>query len=66
MSNAHKIHPEYITDEHGKKKSVILPIGEFEELMNDLADLAAVAERRKEPTIDQSMLIESLKKDGIL
>ena len=66
MSNPSKIHPEYITDENGVKKSVILPIEEYTELMEDLSDLAAIAERRKEPTTSQSELIEQLKKDGLL
>jgi len=43
-----KLHPQYITDENGEKKSVILPISEFEELIEDIEDLATVAERREE------------------
>jgi len=49
-----------------KKKSVILPVSEFEELIEGIADLAAVAERREEPTIAHEELIAELKKDGPL
>jgi len=60
------LHPQFITDENGEKKSVILPVSEFEELMEDIADLAAVAERREEPTIPHEDLIAELKKDGLI
>lgn len=36
--------PQYITDSSGHKISVILPINEYIELMEDLGDIAAVAE----------------------
>ncbi|MBF8265211.1 MAG: hypothetical protein HW384_1075, partial [Dehalococcoidia bacterium] len=36
-------------DEKGRKKAVLLPIREYQELMEDLEDLAIIAERREEP-----------------
>jgi hypothetical protein len=33
------LHPQYITDERGEKKSVIFPISEFEDLLEDIEDL---------------------------
>jgi PHD/YefM family antitoxin component YafN of YafNO toxin-antitoxin module len=33
------IHPQYITDEHGKKVSVILPLSEYEQLLEELEEL---------------------------
>ena len=33
------LHPQYITDEHGKKVSVVLPMSEFEHLMDELDEL---------------------------
>jgi hypothetical protein len=60
------LHPEYITDEKGKKKSVILPIAEFEALIEDIEDLAAVAERREESTLSHEDVVAELKKDGLL
>ena len=39
----------FIVDERGRKKFVVLPIREYQELMEDLADMALIAERKKEP-----------------
>lgn len=33
------LHPQYITDEEGKKISVVLPMDEFEQIMEDLDEL---------------------------
>lgn len=44
------IQPQYITNANGDKVSVILPLADYQELLEDLEDLAAVAERRDEPT----------------
>jgi PHD/YefM family antitoxin component YafN of YafNO toxin-antitoxin module len=54
----------YIVDENGKRVSVVLPVEEYEELMEDVADLAAIAERRNEETIDHAELVRQLKADG--
>ncbi|MEI6706126.1 MAG: hypothetical protein WCK96_03205 [Methylococcales bacterium] len=43
--------PQYITDADGQKLSVILPIADYLELLEDLEDLATIAERRNETTI---------------
>lgn len=56
----------YVTNKVGDRTAVILPIGEFEELMEDIEDLAAVAERREEPTISHEQLLAELKEDGLL
>ena len=57
---------QYVTDENGKKTAVILPIEEFEELLEDLQDLAILAERRDEPTIPHEEVLEMLKRNGYL
>ena len=61
MESLDNFHPQYITDEKGDKKSVILPISKFQELMEDIEDLATVAERRDEPTISHEKLLAELK-----
>ena len=66
MNILSEMNPEYITDAKGKKRSVVLSINEFEELIEDLEDTAIVAERREEPTISREELLEKLKKDGFL
>ena len=43
---------QYIVDEQGQKTAVVLPLKEYEELLEDLHDLAVIAERKDEPTLD--------------
>lgn len=60
------LHPQYVTDESGERISVILPIAEFEELLEDLEDSAILAERRDEPTASHTEVVAELKRDGLL
>ena len=60
MVNIKNLHPEYIVNEKGQKKSVILPVDDFRELVEDIEDLAAVAERREESTISHEVLLREL------
>ena len=53
---------KYIVDRNGKKTEVILDINEYEELLEDLHDLATVAERKDEETIEFSEVMKKLKK----
>lgn len=66
MINLKELHAQYVTNETGERISVILPISDFQELMEDIQDLAAVAERRKEPMISHEQLVSELKKDALL
>ena len=66
MIKLKNLHPQYITNVSGEKTSIILPIEEFEELLEDIEDLATVAERRDEPTIPHESLVAELKKDGLI
>jgi hypothetical protein len=45
---------QYLTDEAGTKTAVVLPITDYEKLLEDLDELAAIAERRDEPAIPHS------------
>ena len=40
----------FVVDENGRKKSVVLPIKQYQELLEDLHDLALMAERKAEPS----------------
>jgi len=51
---------KYITDERGERNAVVLPISDYEKLLEDLKDLAVVAERRKEPTIPHEQFVSEL------
>jgi len=55
-----------VVDEKGERKAVIMPIEEYEKLIEDLHDLVVIAERRDEPTVPLDEIIEKLKKNGIL
>jgi PHD/YefM family antitoxin component YafN of YafNO toxin-antitoxin module len=65
-SAAGQLNVQYVIDSSGEKTAVILPLGEFEELMEDLEDLAAIAERRDEPTTSHEDFVAELKRDGLL
>lgn len=57
---------QYITDTEGQKISVIFPMEEYIELMEDLKDLAAVAELRDESTIPWEQVKKELTDNGLL
>jgi PHD/YefM family antitoxin component YafN of YafNO toxin-antitoxin module len=60
------VQEQYVVDTTGKKLSVILSLERYERLMEDLHDLAIVAERRDEQPISFEEMKRRLKKDGIL
>ena len=62
MSNA----VQYLTDESGKKTAVVLPMEDYEELLEDLDDLAVIAERREEPGVPHEEFLNKLRADGLL
>jgi PHD/YefM family antitoxin component YafN of YafNO toxin-antitoxin module len=64
--NLKEIEFQYVTNQAGEKTAVLLPIEEFQELMEDIEALAAIAERREEPTISHNELISELKRDGLI
>ena len=51
----------YIIDKKGKKTAVIVPLEEYDELMEDIHDLAVVAERREESDLTFSELKKKLR-----
>ena len=58
--------PQFVIDGKGKKTGVILPLKRYQKLMEDLHDLAVVAERRAEEALSLSEMKRRLKKDGLL
>ena len=66
MLDIKQLEVQYVTNQTGEKTGVIMPIAEFEELMEDIEDLAAVAERREEPTVSHDELLVELKRDGLI
>ena len=66
MLDVSQLEISYVTNKAGDKTAVILSIEEFQELMEDIADLAAVAERRDEPTVPHEQVLVELKEDRLL
>ncbi len=57
---------QFLTDTNGEKIAAVIPIDEYEALLEDLHDLAVVAERRNEPRISLDQVEQRLKADGLL
>lgn len=57
---------QFIVDDAGIKKAIILPMEDYEELLEDIHDLAVIAERKDEPTISFEDLKKRLKADGFI
>ena len=51
----------YVVDENGNRTAVMLPIEEYEELLEDLQDLAVIAQRGDEPTVPLDVVVEQLE-----
>jgi hypothetical protein len=57
---------QYVIDAKGKSISVILPFEQYQQLMEDLHDLAIVAERRDDEPINLAEMKRKLADDGLL
>jgi PHD/YefM family antitoxin component YafN of YafNO toxin-antitoxin module len=57
---------QYLVDSKGRKTGVLLSLEQYERLLEDLHDLAVVAERRDEDPISLEELKRRLKKDGLI
>ncbi|HVS20530.1 MAG TPA: hypothetical protein VHD88_01715 [Pyrinomonadaceae bacterium] len=57
---------QYVVDSEGRKTGVLLSLEQYERLLEDLHDLAVVAERRDEEPISLEELKRRLKKDGLI
>ena len=57
---------QFVVDTNGRKTGVILSLKRYQELMEDLHDLAVVAERRAERPISLEEMKRRLKKNGVL
>ena len=57
---------QYVVDSKGDRTAVILSIERYEQLLEDLHDLAVVAERREEKPISLEEMKRRLKDHGLL
>ncbi len=56
----------FLVDARGRKTAVVVPVARYRRMVEDLHDLAAIAERREEPTISHQELVARLKRDGLV
>lgn len=61
-----RVKRQYIVNESGEKTFVVLSVEDYKRLMEDIQDLAAIAERTNEPRISLEELQRNLKADGLL
>jgi hypothetical protein len=57
---------QYVIDAKGRKIGVILPLKRYRKLIDDLHNLAVVAERRSEEPVSLKEMKRRLKTDGVL
>lgn len=56
---------QFLIDENGKKTAALIPIEEYNELMEDLEDLAAIAEQRDDEGIPFEDVVKKLFPNGL-
>ena len=66
VKRVREIKEQFIVDENGKKIAVIIPIEKYKELLEDLHDLAVIAERREEEVIPFDEVKRRLKERGLI
>ena len=60
------VQEQFVVDARGKKTGVILSLVQYEKLLEDLHDLAVVAERQPEKPVSLEDMKRRLKKNGVL
>ena len=63
---ASKQREQFVVDEAGRRVAVLLDIARYEQLLEDLHDLAIVAERRDEPDITLAEMRQRLARTGVM
>jgi len=57
---------QFLVDQNGKKTGVLLSLRQYQKLLEDLHDLAIVAERRDEHDVTLEEMKRRLDNDGLL
>lgn len=57
---------QFLTDQSGRKIAVVLPMEVYNELLEDISDLAAIAERRQDERLSLEEVKQRLIADGLL
>jgi PHD/YefM family antitoxin component YafN of YafNO toxin-antitoxin module len=61
-----ELQEQYVVDAKGEKVAVLLSLSEYQRFMEDLHDLAIVAERRAEEPVAFEDMKRRLKEHGLL
>ena len=61
-----RLRERYVIDENGEKTEVLLSVEDYRRLLEDLHDMAVVAERRGEQTLTLEEVRKRLKEDDLL
>lgn len=65
-STMNSVREQYVVDAEGQKTAVLLSIEDYEQLLEDLHDLAIVAERRPETPISLNDMKQRLEQNESL
>jgi hypothetical protein len=57
---------KFLTDEEGKRHSVVIPVEDYQEMLEDIEDLVTIAERKSETNITIEELKKNLKIDELI
>ena len=60
------LHPQYITNDNGDKVSVVIGMQEFENMIEDIEDLTAIADKKDEETTSHNDFLNELRANGTL
>jgi len=66
MGTLREAHEQYVVNSAGTKTGVILSLEDYERLLEDLHDLAVIAERKEEEPIPLAEMKRRLRQDGLL
>jgi len=61
-----RLRERFVIDENGEKTEVLLSVEDYRRLLEDLHDMAVVAERRGEQTLTLEEVRKRLKEDDLL
>lgn len=54
----------YVVGPQGTKEAVVVPLGEYEQLLEDYRDLKTIAERKENLKIPAALFVQRLRKRG--
>ena len=61
-----RLREKFLVDEKGHKHAVVIDIETYNKIMEDIADLKVIAERKNNPKFSTRHFLLRLKKHGIL